>query len=108
MIGKAVVGVILAAIIVYGLIEAWPLLLGPSLTIISPLEGETIPSGIVHVRGRVTHSSAFTLNGAPLLGYEKGDFSTTLTFSHGTSILEFTAKDRFGRTITQTRTIYVP
>jgi|SRR3989344_1581893 len=108
MFGKALIGLVLAAIVIYGLIEARPLLLGPSLSISSPSDGESVPNGILLVSGRVLRANALTLNGVSVLPDEKGGFSSTLTFSHGTSILEFMAKDRFGRSITRIRTIYVP
>jgi len=100
---------ILVLLAVYGLIEAWPLVAGPSLTIESPLDGATIPSdGILTVTGVVNRVTAFTLNGAPLLHDQNGNFSSTLTFPRGGSILTFVVADRFGRTIRETRTIFVP
>jgi hypothetical protein len=108
MLGKITVGVVLAALAVYGLIEALPLILGPSLVVDSPISGQTVPLGILTVTGEVKRVTALTLDGAPLLPDEKGAFSSTLAFPAGTSILTFTASDRFGRKITTTRTIYVP
>ena len=108
MIAKTIVGIVLVVVAVYGLIEARPLLSGPSLSVEPPTDGLSVPSGILEVRGRALRIASFTLDGAPVLPDEKGAFSTTLTFPRGTSILTFVAKDRFGRTVTVTRTIYVP
>ena len=92
----------------YGCVEAWPLVYGPSLSIASPRDGAPFPGGIVAVRGVAARAAAFTLNGAPVLRDQDGSFSSTLTFPRGGSILTFAAVDRFGRTVTATRTIFVP
>ena len=92
----------------YGLVEAWPLLYGPSLSLDTPQDGASVPGGIVTVVGEAPRAAKLTLNGAPLLHDQSGDFSSTLTFPLGGSLLTFVATDRFGRTVTETRTIYVP
>ena len=105
---KYLIGAILLVLIVYGLIEAWPLLVGPSLSITSPTENAPFPSGIVSIIGKAERASSVTLNGTVLLHDQNGDFSSTLTFPRGGSILTFVATDRFGRTVTATRNIFVP
>lgn len=92
----------------YGLIEGWPLLVGPALSVASPADNASFPDGIVAVSGTSARVAVLTLDGAPLLHDEQGDFSTTLTFPHGASILTFVAADRFGRRVTVTRTVFVP
>ena len=92
----------------YGLTEAWPLLAGPTLSVTAPLNTAVIPGGILTVEGRAVRAARLTLNGAPLLHDQDGSFSSTLTFPQGGSILTFEAADRFGRTRTVTRSIFVP
>jgi len=92
----------------YGLVEAWPLITGPSLSIESPKDGEPFQDGIVTVRGQASRVALLSLNGAPVLHDEQGYFETTLTFPRGASILTLIATDRFGRTVTATRSIFVP
>jgi hypothetical protein len=99
---------LLCLIVLYGLVEAWPLILGPSLTIDSPTDYASVPGGIVTVTGHAARTALFTLNGATLLHDQNGAFSSTLTFPRGGSILTFVATDRFGRTITEQRNIFVP
>lgn len=99
---------ILALIIIYGFIEAWPLLSGPSISIESPQNYATIEDGIVTIAGTVKRAATFTLDGAPLLHDESGHFSSTLAFPAGGSILTFVVTDRFGRSKTETRNIFVP
>lgn len=100
--------IILLILAGYGLMEAWPLIGGPSLHIDSPTNNAPFPSGIVVIRGKAVRTAQLTLNGTSLLHEENGDFSSTLTFPRGGSILTFVATDRFGRTVTATRNIFVP
>lgn len=99
---------VLSVLIVYGLVEAWPLISGPSLSIASPRQDAPYPNGIVSVRGQAARATQLSLNGMPLLRDPEGNFSSTLTFPRGGSILTFVAVDRFGRTVTATRSIFVP
>lgn len=92
----------------YGLIEAWPLIAGPALSIESPRNNASFPGGIVTVAGRATRIAMLSLDGTSVLHDENGTFSSTLTFPHGGSILTFVATDQFGRHITTTRSIFVP
>jgi len=105
---RYLIGAILLALIVYGGIEAWPLILGPGLSISSPSDYGSYPGGIVPVEGVAPRAVALSLNGAILLHDQEGRFSSTLTFPQGGSILTFEARDRFGRTVTATRSIFVP
>ncbi len=99
---------ILTVLIGYGLQEAWPLMAGPTLSIDSPINNASLENGIVTISGKAVRAAEITLNGATVLHKEDGSFSTILTFPHGGSILTFRATDRFGRTLTSTRTIFVP
>jgi hypothetical protein len=105
---RYLIGAVLLALIVYGFIEAWPLIAGPSLSIANPVANMSVQDGIVKVEGRATRATSITLNGIPLLHDQNGHFSSTLTFPRGGSILTLTATDRFGRTITATRSVFVP
>ncbi len=108
MVNKTLVFVLLAIVLAYGVFEARPLLSGPSVTIDSPTDGQTVASGVVTISGTALRTVSLTLDGAPLVTDQSGYFSTTLAFPAGTTILTWSARDRFGRTITKTRTIFVP
>jgi len=105
---RYLIGAVLFILAGYGLVEAWPLIAGPALSITSPTNNASFSSGIVNVQGRAKRAATIRANGALLLQDQNGDFSSTLTFPHGGSILTFSATDRFGRTVIATRTIYVP
>jgi hypothetical protein len=102
------IGTVLLLLIVYGVAEAWPLIKGPALSLTSPTNNESFPGGIITVSGKAARVALLTLDGSPLLHDQNGDFSSTLTFPEGGSILTFSATDRFGRTVTVTRSIFVP
>ncbi len=102
------IGAVLLIVVSYGGIEAWPLIAGPSLAVDVPAQNESFPGGIVTIEGRTSRVAELTINGALALYDQKGDFSSTLTFPRGGSILTFVATDRFGRRVTETRTIFVP
>ena len=104
---RYLIGAVLFALVGYGLVEAWPLIAGPGLSVDSPGENVSFPDGVVAIRGNAARAATLTLNGAPMLHDQKGGFSSTLTFPRGGSILTFVATDRFGRTVALTRTIFV-
>lgn len=94
--------------LLYGAVEAWPLIAGPSLNIESPADFATVEGGVVEIIGVAKRSASLTLDGTPLLPDQNGSFEKTLAFAKGASILTFVATDRFGRTVTDARTIFVP
>ena len=102
------IGAVLLILLGYGGVEAWPLIIGPTLSISSPENFASIPGGIVSVVGTAARGAVLTLDGAPILHEEDGRFSSTLTFPRGGSILTFGATDRFGRSVATTRNIFVP
>ena len=97
----------LLATAIYGLHEAWALLSGPSLSLVSPIDQASFPDGIVHIQGEAKRAAHLTMNGMSVLRDENGAFSMTLSFPRGGSILTFVATDRFGRRRTETRSIFV-
>lgn len=105
---KYLLALVLFIGIAYGSVEAWPLIVGPVLRVDAPADHESFPGGVVTIRGTAKRVSALTLNGAPLRREEDGAFSATLAFPPGESILTLVATDRFGRRVTETRTIFVP
>ncbi len=103
---RIVIGFVLFAILGYGLMEAIPLLRGPQITFSSPTEYSTSTDGFVTLSGIAKNTETLTLNGHILLIDESGHFNTQLLFPTGGSVLVLNATDRFGRNITEKRTIY--
>lgn len=104
---RTLLGVVLFALVAYGALEARALVVGPTLTLDSPINGASYKDGIVTVEGRARRATTLTLNGTPILSDQEGRFTTTLAFPAGGSILTLRATDRFGRRTSLTRTIYV-
>ena len=104
---RAAIAIVLLLLLIYGVREAYPLLAGPEIRIDAPQERQAIPSGEVLVSGVASRTETLYLNGGPLLIDQDGNFSTSLTLPQGGAILSLTATDRFGRTRTMTRTIYI-
>lgn len=105
---RSIAAVVLLLLALYGIWKATPLLRGPVLTIQSPADREVFPNGAVLVSGIASHTEKLTLNGAPLLIDGSGNFTTTLDIPIGGAILSLTATDRFGRTQTEDRYVFVP
>ena len=92
----------------YGVWKAVPLLEGPRITVSTPTDGQSFPSGFILIEGVASHTENLTLNGGPLPIDKKGHFSTSLVLPAGSAILSLTATDRFGKRMTVRRTVLVP
>jgi hypothetical protein len=107
MWNRVAISVALLVLFGYGLIEAAPLVRGPSLALSVSQDASTTPS-VVTISGTAARVTELTLNGAPLLPDESGAYSKVIVLPRGGSILSLTASDRFGRSITKQETVYVP
>jgi Glucodextranase, domain B len=98
---------ILIVVVLYGLHEAWPLISGPQLSLSSPQNGESFDTNFITISGTAVHTQAVSLDDGPLLIDQKGHFESTLTLPSGGAILTISGTDRFGRTVSEQRTIFV-
>lgn len=105
---RTITVIVLLIVCGYGLKEAIPLLTGPTLALNSPQNGESIHNGFIKISGTAMHTQSVSLDGSPVLTDQTGHFSTDLTLPRGGAILTLTATDRFGRTTTERRTVFVP
>ncbi len=105
---RSVAGVVLVLLFLYGGWKATPLLVGPTLSLVSPVPGQVFADGMVTISGVAHNTETLTLNGAPLLIDRAGAFTTTLDLPPGGAILSLTVTDRFGRTRSIDRSVYVP
>lgn len=104
---RTVAAIFLFVLLAYGAIAARPILEGPTLSIASPSKFAVLPDGHAVIEGTAHHTETLWLNGAPLLMDESGNFQATLTLPSGGAILSLTATDRFGREVTERRTVFV-
>ena len=73
-------------------------ILGPSIFVEAPVNGQTLLSSPVVISGRVLNSSSFQLNGQEIMTDSSGNFKKKLLLAKGYNIIEMSAEDKFGRT----------
>ncbi len=105
---RPIVAIVLILVAGYGAVKAFPLLRGPHLSIDSPTPYTSSPDGFITVSGVAHNTEALFLDGGPLLIDPEGRFSTRLLLPSGGAILTLTASDRFGRSVSERRTVYIP
>lgn len=96
----------LALIFLYSLFQARFLILGPRVSISSPKNGDSVPAGLIVIRGSASNVSWLSLDDRQIFTDQKGQWSEKLMAPAGTSIITVTARDRFGRTRTETVEIF--
>ena len=104
---KIVIGIVLAcAFVVYVGYQGRFFLVGPTLTLREP----SVPlqeSRAITVRGTVAHAVLITVNGYPINTDLDGNFAYSLVLPDGYSILTVSARDRYGRERTETRSLFL-
>ena len=70
---------------------------GPLISIQSPINGATITSSLIEVRGISDNIARISLNDRPIFIDEEGFFKEKILLSHGYNIIKLTAADKFGR-----------
>lgn len=85
----------------YSLFQAKNLILGPVLSIDTPVSGETLNESVITVTGKARNISHITLNDSAIYVDEKGSFKEKMIIPSGYSIIKLSVTDRFGRTETK-------
>lgn len=99
---KLIVGLTLAVIIIaYGLFEAFDFLCGPTLTVSSPQDGQTVKDSFVQVSGNTKRIAKMYIDGRQVFARNDGSFSEPLLLGYGYNIIEVKVEDQFGRRITK-------
>lgn len=104
---KFILGLIifaLAASIIggYAYVRSRDFLMGPQITVTSPVDGGTLSEAPVTVEGTAQNVAYITLDGAPIFADSKGYFSQKLLLLPGYNILTVNAQDRFGKKVEKT------
>ena len=80
----------------YALFQARFLILGPSIDLTSPKDGQVVNS-VVDVRGTAHNIAYLSLNDRQIFIDKEGNFSEEWIASPGVSIMTLRARDRFNR-----------
>ncbi len=102
---RALLFVVVALVVGYGLFEARQIIAGPSVSIHTPQSGSATGLAWVAVEGVAQNISFLTINDAPAYTDESGRFYEIVTPPTGVSIVTVAAVDRFGREVKKTVSI---
>jgi len=99
--------VLLITLSLYGIFQARNLLLGPIITINTPVE-EYVSLETAHLTlsGTTRNISNISLNDSPIFITEEGTFSEELVLPPGYTIMTLSGSDRFGRSVDRRIIIY--
>ncbi len=86
-------------ILSYILFETSDMLMGPIVTISEPLNGSSVESGVIPIKGQAKNVSSLTVNGRPIPIEEKGDFYSILILSEGYNVINIEASDKINNKI---------
>lgn len=92
-------------LIAYVLFQARFVILGPQIHITSPKDNATLDSNVVIVSGTAQNVAYLSLDGRQIYTDKAGNWSEKLIAPEGISILELSARDRFGRQVEKTETL---
>lgn len=101
-IEKIFLGILVVLALAYGGFRAYPLILGPSLVVYYPNDGDIVASSSFEVSGRVSKVKEITIQGRPIAIDQDGHFKEILVAAPPYTILVLTATDFYGTSITKT------
>lgn len=81
----------------YAYYQSRGIIAGPTITLLSPHDGDELTSTLVNVRGSVLRSKELTLDGRAIFVDLSGNFNEQLLLYPGYNIIELAAKDADGR-----------
>lgn len=100
-IRSIIIAIFVLFVLGYGLYKAQNLMSGPQIIITSPENGDTVNKSLVEIIGETKNINEITMNDGKIFIDEKGEFKEKLLLFYGYNIIEFEAKDKFGRTVTK-------
>jgi hypothetical protein len=89
---------LIIGILGYAYFQTYNLIIGPVVTITSPIDGDTLSSPKLIVSGTTRNISLITFNDRTIFVDEAGAFEEKLLLAPGYTILNIHAEDKFGRT----------
>lgn len=95
-------GLLVFVAVAYGAFRAYPLVVGPTITVYSPADGEYVASTTFEISGLVKRANIITLQGRPITIDTEGHFTETLVAQAPYTILILVATDAYGGTASKT------
>ena len=89
----------------YGIYRIYPRVVGPTITIYSPLPGATIPEKTFIVSGKAERAKEVYIQGRLITLDTEGVFNETLVTHSPYTILVVEAVDKYGKRKMETRTV---
>ena len=94
-------GIVLLALLLYGLFEARRLIEGPRISVEAPHDGSAVAGPAIEISGTAQNVSFLSINGAQTYADQSGHFAETLAPPPGYTTVTVTGTDRFGRSATK-------
>ncbi|MDO8492630.1 MAG: hypothetical protein Q7S34_03265 [bacterium] len=91
--------IIILTVLIYALFRSIDFLQGPSITIQSPQNGQTLNEPLLKIIGRAEHVAFITLNDRQIFVDENGALKEELLLQKGYNIISIKATDRFNRKV---------
>jgi hypothetical protein len=89
-------------LIAYSLFQARFVILGPQISIDTPKDNSVLDASLVNVSGHADNVAYLSLDGRQIYTDKSGYWSEKLIAPEGVSIIELSARDRFGREANKT------
>jgi hypothetical protein len=93
------ISLIVAIVVGYSYFASRDFILGPELIITEPVNGSTLSTSTVILKGQALRIQDITLNNRPILIDEQGNFTETILLFPGYNVSLISAQDKFDRTI---------
>ncbi len=82
----------------YGYYQARDLIYGPTVSILSPKNGETLLEPLAKITGKASNISYISLDDRPIYIDSEGKFREEFLLANGYNAIKIEVKDKFGRT----------
>lgn len=102
----AVGGLLVVVLIGYTGFTAKRIFEGPQIVIETPVDGATMNTSLIEVRGTTKNALSLLLDGRLIAIDTTGRFQEQLLLSYGYNIIELVATDRAGKSIKKTVTLF--
>jgi len=91
----------------YGYLQSRNLVRGPSITVLSPVNGSNLDNQLVTISGKTKNIAGMSLNDRQIFPDENGNFAETLVLPVGYTIMSLKAEDKFGKKTEQSLSLTV-